>query len=138
MADYASREGDITALDTVTNLTTLGSETAPGALNVPAGRTKIAQVIVAIGILRITPTTGAGAIIFIRLGGKAVKGGEQTLVISGAGGITTTSGSEAFIAGAIIIPADMEVISGNTLTIAAEMAGADLGTVTVGVTVVFQ
>ena len=34
---YRSREGNVTAVDTKTQLTTLGSDTAPGALMVPKG-----------------------------------------------------------------------------------------------------
>ena len=43
---YRSREGEATAVDTKTQLTTLGSETAPGPLLVPQGMKFITGIIV--------------------------------------------------------------------------------------------
>lgn len=136
MAEYRSRESDVTAIDTKTELTTLGSQATPGALQVPQGVSRIAQIIATIGVLRITATTAAGAVIFLRIEGDAVST-SQSIMVAGAGGFTTTSGSEVFSQGAVIIPTDIPVVPGNTINIFAEMAGADLGTVTVGATLVF-
>ena len=44
---YRSREGDATAVDTKTQLSTLGSETAPGPLLVPTGVKALVGIIVA-------------------------------------------------------------------------------------------
>ncbi|MHA4791071.1 hypothetical protein, partial [Klebsiella pneumoniae] len=44
---YRSREGEATAVDTKTQLTTLGSETAPGPLLVPSSAKRIISIIVA-------------------------------------------------------------------------------------------
>jgi len=47
--EYFSREIEATAVDTRTAATTLGEDTAPGALNVPAGATELDAAIVTIG-----------------------------------------------------------------------------------------
>ena len=134
MASYRSREGDITAVDTKTELTTLGSQTAPGALLVPGAATRIVQIIVAIGIAPVA--TAKQAAIFIRLEGDGLDQESPSIMVQGAGGLVTTSGGE-FYGNLAIIPVEIRAKAG-AIAIFAEMAGVDLGTVTIGVTLVFQ
>jgi hypothetical protein len=65
MKQYRLREGDVTAVDTKTQLTTAGSDTAPGPLVVPQGMKFITGVRVA-AVQNMAVATGYGA--FIRNG----------------------------------------------------------------------
>lgn len=129
-------EGDVNAVDTRTLLTGQGSVTAP-SLVVPAGMTKIIKVIV----------TGAAdglaageAVYFIRLGGNAVLGGEQAIVVGGSDSQTVQAGSDAapdlgFLF--VLDNADIDVRPSDTISIAGEFAGVDVGDTTVAVTLVY-
>jgi len=46
---YRTREGQVTAVDTKTQLSTLGSETAPGPLLVPSKAKQINAIIASFG-----------------------------------------------------------------------------------------
>jgi len=129
---YRSREGDITAADTKTQLTTLGSETAPGPLLVPASAKMIAAVIVAFG-----PDYAAAndAAILLRLEGPGLPEGPEVLAVGAAGNSVATGGNVN--SRATEIPLEIPVTVGNEILLFAEMAGEDIGTVTVGATLVF-
>lgn len=129
-------EGDLATVDALTRITTQGSVTAP-SLIVPSGVSKIDRIIVAAAAEGLAD---GSAVFFLRLDGNAVKRGEQTIMISAAGRIAVQSGSDAApqVAKVFILEnADIEVTPSDTLTIAAEMAGADLGTGHIVVTLVF-
>ena len=130
-------EGDINAADTRTLLTAQGSVTAP-SLVVPAGMTKIKKLIAA------ASHDGAAddgqAIFFVRLGGNAVLNGEQVIMFGGAGNQTVQSGSDA--APNVMMPfvlqdTDIDVRPSDTISIAAEFAGVDIGDTAVVVTLVY-
>lgn len=129
-------EGDITAADTRTALTTQGSVAAPSSV-VPAGVTKIDRVIVAATSEGLAD--GAQSV-FIRLGGNAVLGGEQTIVVSALGRIAPQTGSDSapqLMTAWVLENADIEVRASDTISVAAEGPGTDTGTVHVGVTLVY-
>ena len=129
-------EGDVNAIDTRTLLTSQGSVTAP-SLVVPAGMTKIKQFV----------ATGAAdglaaghGIFFVRLGGNAVLGGEQTIMFGGEDSIAVQAGSDAAPSlGSFfkLDDADIDVRPSDTITIAAELAGVDVGDTTVAITLVY-
>lgn len=129
-------EGDITAADTRTQLTTQGSVTAPSSV-VPAGMTKIDRVILACT----SEGLAAGAqSFFIRLGGNAVLGGEQTIAVSAAGMIAVQAGSDAapqLMSAIVIDNADIAVRASDTISVSAEGAGTDTGTAHMVVTLVY-
>jgi len=130
-------EGDVNAIDTRTLLTSQGSVSAP-SLVVPSGMTKIKKIIAVAAIDGLADD--GGVTFFIRLGGNAVLGGEQSLVHHGAGSQSVQSGSDA--APSVGIPfvlddADIDVSPSDTISIAAEMAGVDPGDATVAVTLVY-
>lgn len=129
-------EGDITAADTRTALTTQGSVTAPSSV-VPAGMKKIDKLI----LVATSEGLAAGAqSFFIRLGGNAVLGGEQVIAVSAAGFIAPQSGSDSapqLMVSMVIEDCDIEVRPSDTISISAEGAGTDTGTVHVGVTAVY-
>jgi len=131
---YRSREGEATAVDTKSQLTTLGSETAPGPLLVPAGVSKLVQVIIA-AMENFAAATGYSA--FVRLEGSGLPDGPEVIGCL-AGGVPVATGGNAS-AKAIVVPFKAcKVTPGNEILIFAEMAGTDVGQVSVGVTLVFQ
>src|SRR3990167_3000468 len=129
-------EGDITAADTRTALTTQGSVTAPSSV-VPAGMNKIDKVIIAASSEGLAD--GAQSC-FIRLGGNAVLGGEQVIAVSAMGRIAVQTGSDAapqLMPAWVLDNADIEVRPSDTISISAEGPGTDTGTIHVGVTLVY-
>jgi len=130
-------EGDVNSVDTRVLLTSQGSVSAP-SLVVPSGMTKIKKIIAVAAIDGLADD--GGVTFFIRLGGNAVLGGEQSLVHHGAGSQSVQAGSDA--APSVGIPfvlddADIDVSPSDTISIAAEMAGVDPGDATVAVTLVY-
>lgn len=129
-------EGDVNAIDTRTLLTAQGSISAP-SLVVPAGMTKIVGVYVAAA----ADGLASGEVVyFLRLGGNAVRNGEQTIMFGGADSQAVQTGSDSapdlgFLF--MLLDADIEVTPSDTISIAAEMAGVDVGDTTVVVTLVY-
>lgn len=129
-------EGDIASVDTRTLLTTQGSVTAPSSV-VPSGVTKIDQIIIAAS----TEGLADGAqVYFVRLGGNAVRNGEQTIVISAVGRIAPQTGSDSapqLMAPIVLENVDIAVAASDTITVAVEGAGTDTGTGHAVVTLVY-
>lgn len=133
MKVYRSREGDVTAIDTKTQLTTLGSETAPGPLLVPSGAKKICGIIVT-GISDLA--AAADAAHFIRLEGPGLQDGPESMAVGGEGAQTTTGGMASRLAE--VIEMDLDVVPNQEVLIFGETAGEDMGQATIGVTVIFE
>jgi hypothetical protein len=129
-------EGDVNAVDTLTRLTGQGSVTAP-SLVVPAGMTKIKSIIVSAAADGIA---AGESVNFLRLGGNAVLGGEQTIVFVGEDSQTVQAGSDAapsLVSLFILADADIAVRPSDTISIAGESAGVDVGDMTFSVTLVY-
>lgn len=127
---------NITAVDTRTQATGQGSVSAP-SLVVPSGMTKIAKIIVAAAAEGLAD---GSAVFLLRLGGNGVLKGEQTIVVGAAGRIAVQVGSDAApqVGRLLIIEnADIDVSPSDTISVAAEMAGQDLGTARMIVTLLF-
>jgi len=122
MKQYRVREGDVTVVDTKTQLTTVGSDAAPGPLMVPQGSTHIIGLIIA-SIQNMAAATGFSS--FIRLEGPGMVNGPESIV-SGAGGNAVATGGN-FVNKAVQIPVNFPVSAGNEIQIFAEMAGTDVG-----------
>jgi hypothetical protein len=136
MARTLTVEGDLATVDSRSALTTQGSVVSP-SLVVPAGSTKIERIIVAAAAEGLAD---GSAVFFLRLGGNAVLRGEQNIMISGAGRIAVQTGSDAapqFCRAFVLDNADITVTPSDTLTVSAEMAGSDLGTGHIVVTLFF-
>ena len=130
-------EGDVNAVDSRTLLTAQGSVTAP-SLVVPAGMTKIKKVIIAAS--HDGAADDGSALFFLRLGGNAVLNGEQVIVFAAAGNQTVQAGSDAApnaMLPFVIDEADIDVRPSDTITIAAEFAGVDIGDTAVIATLVY-
>lgn len=130
---YRTREGDATALDTRTQLTTLGSETAPGPLLVPQGMTHVVGVRIA-QIFNMAAATSYSAL--VRLEGPGLKNGPECIA-AGAGGAAVATGGNGVNA-AVTIPLNIPVIPGNEILIFGEMCGTDVGGVGFAVTLIFS
>lgn len=130
---YRSREGAVTAVDTKSQLTTLGSESAPGPLLVPQSVRILRAVIAAVSVDLATAADGTH---FIRLEGPGLPEGPETLVIGASGVPVATGGS--YSNQAYRVELDVPVTPGNEILIFGENAGEDSGSCTFGVTLEFM
>jgi len=136
MSKTLTVEGDLATVDSRTLITTQGSVTAP-SLVTPAGVTKIDVVLAG------AAAEGLGdgsAVFFLRLNGNAVKNGEQVIMLGASGRIAVQSGSDAapqICRLFYLDSAEIAVSASDSISIAAEMAGSDLGTGRVVVTLIF-
>lgn len=130
---YRTREGDATAVDTRTQLVTVGSETAPGPLLVPQGMKFITAVHVA-AIQNMAAATGFSAL--VRLEGPGLPNGPETFAAGSGGNAVATGGNAA--TPAIRIPVNLPVTPANEIIIFGEMCGTDIGGVGLVVTLEFS
>lgn len=136
MSKTLTVEGDLATVDSRTNLTTQGSVSAP-SLVVPSGTTKIDRIMATAAAEGLAD---GSAVFFLRIGGSAVKRGEQNIIFESAARIAVQAGSDAAAQiGRLfeLTDANIEVNASDTLTIASEMAGNDVGTGHVAVTLIF-
>lgn len=129
---YRTREGTVSALDTRTQLSTLGSETAPGPLLVPQGVTKIVGIIVA-QCFDMAAATSYSAL--VRLEGPGLKDGPESLAV-GAGGAAVATGGNG-VNEATFVPFEADVIPAQEILVFGEMCGTDVGSAEFVVTLVF-
>lgn len=129
---YRSREGAITAVDTKSQLGTLGSETAPGPLLVPAGAKSLKAIIASVSS---DLATAADATYLVRLEGPGLPEGPEVITVGASGVQVATGGS--YIAKAERLELDIPVVPTNEILIFAENTGEDAGSCTVGVTLEF-
>lgn len=122
MKQYRLREGDVTAVDTKTALTTAGSDTAPGPLLVPQGMKYITAVRMA-GIQNMAAATSFSA--FIRLEGPGMANGPQSIALAAGGNAVATGGN--FVNYPVEVKVNFPVSAGNEVQVFAEMAGTDIG-----------
>ena len=133
MKQFRTREGDATAVDTKTQLTTVGSDTAPGPLLVPKGMKFITGVIVS-AIQNMAAATGFSA--FVRLEGPGLQNGPEAFA-AGAGGNAVATGGN-FVLRAVRLPVNLPVVEGNEIQVFGEMAGTDIGGTGLVVTLEFS
>jgi len=136
MSKTLTLEGTITSADTETLLTAQGSVSAPSR-KVPEGVSRIDRIIVAV-----SPDMAAAgaAVFFIRLGGVAVRGGEQVITVAAAGGQLPQTGADPTgIAPLVLELDDLDIeVTPDVINVSAEMAGDDLGSATICVTLIFS
>lgn len=133
MKQYRTREGDVTALDTKTQFTTVGSDAAPGPLMVPQNMKYITGIVIA-AIQNMAAATGFSA--FIRLEGAGLVNGPESFA-AGAGGNAVATGGNA-VNKAVRIPVNIPVSEANEIQIFGEMAGTDVGGLGFAVTLEFS
>lgn len=130
---YRSREGTVSAVDTRTQLSTLGSETAPGPLLVPQGVSKLVGII-ATQCFNMAAATGYSAL--VRLEGPGLQEGPECIAI-GAGGVPVATGGNGVVP-ATMIPLDIPVVPANEILVFGEMCGTDVGSAEFAVTLIFE
>lgn len=116
------REGDATAVDTKTQLTTAGSDTAPGPLMVPKGMKFITKVR-ATAIQNMAAATGFSA--FVRLEGAGMEMGPQSIAVAAGGNAVATGGNA--VNKVVEIECNFPVVEGNEIQVFGEMCGTDVG-----------
>lgn len=129
---YRSREGTVTAVDTKTALTTLGSETAPGPLMVPSGAKMIKAVI---AVAQADFAVAADGAYIVRLEGSGLPEGPEVFAVGASGVAVATGGQNNRPAKRFEV--DIPVTPSNEILIFAENTGEDAGSIAVGVTLEF-
>jgi len=135
---YRSRSGQITAIDTKTQLTTLGSETAPGKLDVPQKANKLSAIIVSFDC-DIGTALGASSGL-VRLEGPGLPNGPETISAGVTGGGEAITGNVGHVPGTRIEmgPNGVSIQKGEEIQIFGEALVTDLGAYEMGVTLEFQ
>lgn len=136
---YEFREGPLNTTGNIeTALTTQGSNAAPGPIVVPMGKTKLKQLIVAIGDN--TPTgADKNASYVLRMSGSGLVESEHTFVVGGYNCVFTTAGDSGFGAmEAKVFNVDIDVIPNGTIGLfAMQVLGVDVGIPEMGVALGF-
>lgn len=129
---FRSREGAVTAVDTKTQLSTLGSQSSPGPLLVPGS----AAFLRAIYVSAVTSNEAADSYAWlIRLEGPGIQRGSFVMA-AGAGGGAVATGGRALVKSRRL-PVNIPVVAGQEILVFAEMLGGDMGTAQAGVTLEF-
>jgi hypothetical protein len=129
---FRSREGAVADDDVKTQLTTLGSQTAPGPLLVPGGATYLRAAYVS----ACTSNEAAdGYAALVRLEGPGIERGTFTFA-AGAGGGAIATGGRAHLASKRI-PINIAVTEAQEVLVFGELLGGDMGTGEFGVTLEF-
>lgn len=130
---YRTREGPVVDDDVKTQLTTTGSQTAPGALLVPGAATHLTAIHVSAVA---SNEAAAGGAYLIRLEGPGIRRGTFVVSAGGDGGAVATGGT--VLAPATRIPINIEVTPGQEVLVFAEALGTDQGTYQASVTLEFS
>lgn len=137
MTKTLTLEGDLASVDTKTIISTQGSVTAPSVVT-PAGTKKIVRIFATCSA---DGAAAGSAVFFARLGGNAVLNGEQTIMVSAAGIVAVQAGSDQAPERPVTFiwdDCDLDISPADTIEISGEMAGTDLGTAGLAVTLVFE
>ena len=137
MSKTLTVEGDLNTANVLTNIVTQGSVSAPSRVT-PTKAKKIVTILVAAATDQLAE--GAGNIL-LRLGGNAIRGGEQNIICAGLAGNTVVSGSDlppVYNPLFMLKNADIEVDGSEVIDINAELVGDDLGDTTVVITLIFD
>jgi len=130
--EYRTVEGELGAVNVLTNLTTFGGETT-GPIKVPNGATKIMEILHAVGPH--VDTAGDNTAVVLRLTGKGVRSSPQDFVIAGAGGGVTNTGT--VLDPVHKLPVDIDVNQNEDITVQVAGTGDDVLIATVGITLGF-
>lgn len=134
--EYITREGEATAIDTYGELTTVGSETAPGVPKVPAKADKLLGVIVAAETTHAAAGVASGN---IKLSGGGLPRGEETIAI-GTIATRVATGRNSYMPPKFIrLGKDGVQVTGlQDIHIEAQFVNEDVGAMSFGVSLVFK
>ncbi|MBI4133039.1 hypothetical protein HY478_00335, partial [Candidatus Uhrbacteria bacterium] len=129
---FRTREGALSGVDAKTQLTTIGSRTAPGALLVPGSAAFLRAAIISIVASNESATQGA---YLVRLEGPGIQRGVFTFAAGADGGAVATGGT--VLAPSTRVPINIAVTPGQEILVFAEALGNDQGTYQASVTLEF-
>jgi hypothetical protein len=134
MALYVTREGPVATVNTWTNLSTLGAQTA-AAIIVPSGYLSIKELWVS-AMIDGAATDTTGCTFAVRLGGAGVKNGPVDIPVGSWGNEQTGNSSVSIGKMAQVIPVDVALNPGSEVWIkGAHFSAADAGSPEIAVTV---
>jgi len=132
-AFYRSREGPLTAADTMTSLGSMWGQSTTASVQCPSQTSAIVGIIASIS----TDSASNGAATFaIQLSGDGLSSGQETIVI-GSQGVDGTPASNGMTNLPLTLDVNIPIVASNQVSIAAAM-DVDVGTAQVAVTLVFQ
>ena len=132
MAFYRTREGALTASDTMTSLGSMYGQSTTASIQIPKQASQIVGIIATVA----SDSATNGATTFsCQLSGDGLSQGQETLVI-GSAGVDGTPNSNGMTNLPFKCDVAIPVTASNQVSIAAAM-DADIGTAQVSVTLVF-
>ena len=133
MAFYRSREGPLTAADTMTSLGSMWGQSTTASIQCPSQTSAIVGIIATIS----TDSASNGAATFaIQLSGDGLSSGQETIVI-GSQGVDGTPASNGMTNLPLTLDVNIPIVASNQVSVAAAM-DVDVGSAQVAVTLVFQ
>jgi len=133
VAFYRSREGALTAADTMTSLGSMWGQSTTASVQCPSQTSAIVGIIATIS----TDSASNGAATFaIQLSGDGLSSGQETIVI-GSQGVDGTPASNGMTNLPLTLDVSIPIVASNQVSIAAAM-DVDVGSAQVAVTLVFQ
>ena len=132
-AFYRSREGALTASDTMTSLGSMWGQSTTASVQCPSQTSAIVGIIATVS----TDSASNGAATFaIQLSGDGLSSGQETIVI-GSQGVDGTPASNGMTNLPLTLDVNIPIVASNQVSIAAAM-DVDVGSAQVAVTLVFQ
>ena len=133
MTEYRTVEGELGAVNVLTNLTTFGGETGVGPIKVPAAASRLVEIWPSLAVG--PDTAGESSSILLRLSGKGMAQGDQDFTIGATAGGVTATGSQADAVD--ILPVDMAVTPNENINVAVMPVNSDVIVGNVGITLAF-
>jgi len=133
MAKYRTREGQVTAADSFTNIGGLYGQSTTSSIQVPAGATAIVGMIASVAT---DGASNASTTFSCQISGDGLSSGQETIVFAGAG-VDGTPVSNGQTVEAFKLDVNIPCIASNQVSVAVAMSG-DTGTCEAAITLVFQ
>jgi len=133
MAKYRTREGQVTAADSFTNIGGLYGQSTTSSIQVPANSTAIVGMIASVAT---DSASNASTTFACQISGDGLSSGQETIVFAGAGVDGTTVSNGATVE-AFKLDVNIPCIASNQVSVAVAMSG-DTGTCEAAITLVFQ
>ena len=133
MAKYRTREGQVTAADSFTNIGGLYGQSTTASIQVPANSTAIVGIIASIAT---DGASNASTTFSCQISGDGLSSGQETMVFAGTG-VDGTPVSNGQVVNAFKLDVNIPCIASNQVSVAVAMSG-DTGTCEAAITLVFQ
>ena len=133
MAKYRTREGQVTAADSFTNIGGLFGQSTTSSIQVPANSTAIVGMIASVA----TDSAANGVTTFAcQISGDGLSSGQETFTI-GSQGVDGTPASNGMTNMPMTLDTSISVVGSNQVSIAVAM-DVDVGSAQAAITLVFQ